>query len=42
MTVRHLRVFAEVCDCGSVTAAAKTLYMTQPAASAAIAELETA
>ena len=40
MTIRHLRVFSEVCACGSVTAAASRLYITQPAASAAIAELE--
>ncbi len=40
MTIRHLRVFAEVCSCGSVTQAAQNLFISQPAASAAIAELE--
>ncbi len=40
MTIRHLQVFSQVCSCGSVTAAAKKLFITQPAASSAIAELE--
>ena len=40
MTLRHLKIFAAVCDAGSVTRAAAELYMTQPAVSIAIAELE--
>ena len=40
MTIRHLRVFSAVCACQSVTKAAKKLYISQPAASGAIAELE--
>lgn len=37
-----LRVFAVVADCGSVTEAAKRLYLTQPAVSAALARLTNA
>lgn len=40
MTIRHLRIFRTVCEKGSVTAAADALYMTQPAVSRALAELE--
>lgn len=40
MTIRHLRVFQAVCAAGSVTGAAGALYMTQPAVSRAIRELE--
>jgi DNA-binding transcriptional LysR family regulator len=40
MTLRHLRIFAEVCDSLSMTAAAQRLFMSQPAVSQAIAELE--
>ena len=41
MTLRHIRIFLAVCDNGyNVTQAAKTLYMAQPAVSAAIRELE--
>jgi len=40
MTLRHLRIFIEVCDSGGMTAAAEKLYMTQPSVSQAIAELE--
>ncbi|MDN5322551.1 MAG: LysR family transcriptional regulator, transcriptional activator of the cysJI operon [Clostridia bacterium] len=40
MTLRHLRIFIEVCDSGGMTAAAKKLYMAQPSVSQAIAELE--
>lgn len=40
MTIRHLKIFVAVCRCGSVTGAAEALYMTQPAVSLAIRELE--
>ena len=42
MTIRHVRIFLEVCACGcNMTHAAETLHMTQPAVSLAIRELET-
>ena len=40
MTLRHLKIFTEVCRTGSITRAAENLYMAQPALSVAIAELE--
>ena len=40
MTLRHLRIFAAVCECGSATRAAEQLYISQPAVSLAIRELE--
>ncbi|MDN5312038.1 MAG: LysR family transcriptional regulator, transcriptional activator of the cysJI operon, partial [Thermoanaerobacteraceae bacterium] len=40
MNFRKLKVFTTVCDCGSMSEAAKKLYMTQPAVSQAILELE--
>jgi len=40
MTLRHIKIFVAVCECGSVTGAAEKLYITQPAASLAITELE--
>ena len=40
MMNRGLEVFLRVAECGSVTRAAKTLYITQPAVSTAIAKLE--
>ncbi len=40
MTKRHLKIFSEVYTTGSMTAAAKKLYMTQPSVSQAIRELE--
>ncbi len=41
MTIRHLRIFLTVCECGnSITKAAKKLYMTQPSVSVAIQEME--
>lgn len=40
MTLKHLKIFVTVCDCNSVTAAAKKLYLAQPAVSLAIKELE--
>jgi molybdate transport repressor ModE-like protein len=41
MGIRHLKIFKTVCEEGSVTKAAQKLYMTQPAVSHAIKELET-
>ena len=40
MTIRHLRVFLEVARCGSMSQAAKNLYISQPTVSQAIAEIE--
>lgn len=40
MTLRHIKIFIAVCDTGSTTAAARELYIAQPAVSFAIAELE--
>lgn len=40
MTLRHLRIFTAVCSAGGVTAAAQQLYLSQPAVSLAIGELE--
>lgn len=40
MTLRHLKIFCEVCKTGSITNAAKNLYIAQPAVSVAISELE--
>lgn len=40
MNLRHFRIFLAVCDSLSMTAAAKTLYISQPSISQAIAELE--
>ena len=40
MTIRHLRVFLAVCRAQSVTQAAQTLHVTQPAVSRAVQELE--
>ena len=40
MTTRHLKIFSAVYQSGSMTAAAKQLYMTQPSVSQAIRELE--
>ncbi|MDK2867549.1 MAG: hypothetical protein PWP38_1864 [Clostridiales bacterium] len=41
MTLRHLEIFITVCQTNSMTKAAKQLFMTQPAVSQAIKELET-
>ena len=41
MGIRHLKIFKTVCEEGSVTKAAQKLFMTQPAVSHAIKELET-
>ena len=40
MTLRHLRIFAEVYRAQSVTAAAAALHLTQPAVTRAVQELE--
>lgn len=40
MTLRHLRIFVEVADCGKMSAAAEKLYVSQPTVSQAIKELE--
>ena len=41
MTRRHLQIFLRVCDCGcNLTRAAEALYLSQPAVSQAVAELE--
>lgn len=40
MTIRHLTVFKAVCEEKSITRAAKRLFMTQPAVSHVIADLE--
>lgn len=41
MTIKHLRIFITVCECGSITKAAKRLYLAQPSVSLAIKNLET-
>lgn len=40
MNLRQLRIFLKICDTESFTQAARQLYMTQPAVSHAISELE--
>lgn len=40
MNLRHLRIFKTVCEEGSITKAAEKLFMTQPAVSNAISDLE--
>lgn len=40
MTIRHLRVFITVCDCGKMSLAAKKLHIAQPSVSQAVLELE--
>jgi DNA-binding transcriptional LysR family regulator len=40
MTIRHLKIFIEVAQCGNMTAAASKLFISQPTASQAIKELE--
>lgn len=40
MTLRHFQIFVAVCDLMNMTAAAEALYMSQPAVSQAIAEME--
>ena len=40
MNLRHLKIFLTVVDCGSISKAARQLYIAQPSVSQAIAELE--
>ncbi len=40
MTLRHMRIFVEVCRTMNITRAAENLYLSQPAVSLAISELE--
>ena len=40
MTLRHFRIFIEVASAGSITQAARNLYLTQPTVSTAVRELE--
>ena len=40
MTLRHMKIFISVCKEKSITIAAKKLYISQPAVSNAIKELE--
>ncbi|RDY25102.1 LysR family transcriptional regulator, partial [Romboutsia weinsteinii] len=40
MTIRHLKIFITVVDCGKMRKAADKLYMSQPSVSQAISELE--
>ncbi len=40
MTLRHLRIFVTVAQCGSMTRAAEILHTAQPAVSFAVAEIE--
>ena len=38
MTIRHLRIFAAVVDCGTMHAAAQKLYLSQPTITQAVKE----
>ena len=40
MTLRHFRIFIEEASAGSITQAARNLYLTQPTVSTAVRELE--
>ena len=40
MTIRHMKIFAAVVRCGSMTRAAEQLHMAQPSLSVAVRELE--
>lgn len=40
MTIRHLKVFIAVADCGKMSLAAEKLYIAQPTVSQAISEIE--
>lgn len=40
MTVRHLRIFTEVCRTENITRASESLHMTQPAVTRAVHEIE--
>jgi len=41
MTLRDLRIFVAVCDCGGVTTASRKLSISQPSVSAAVKDIET-
>lgn len=40
MTIRHLKIFIAVAECGSMNTAARELYLSQPTISQAVRELE--
>jgi len=40
MTIRHLKIFIAVCDCGKMSLAAEKLFIAQPSVSQAISEIE--
>lgn len=40
MTIRHLKIFIAVVECGTMSTAAQKLYLTQPSVSQAVRELE--
>ena len=40
MTIRHLRIFVMVADCGTMSLAAEKMFLSQPTVSQAIRELE--
>ena len=40
MTIRNLEIFTKVAELGSMSAAAKVLYITQPSVSLAISDIE--
>lgn len=40
MTLQQLRYIIKIVECGSITEAAKQLFITQPSLSAAVKELE--
>ncbi len=40
MTIRHLKIFIAVADCGTMSAAAARLFISQPTVSQAVSELE--
>ncbi len=40
LNLRHLRAFAQVCHCGSISAAAETVHLSQSAITQALAKLE--
>ena len=40
MTIRHLKVFVEVCENSSITKTAEIMHIAQPAISQTIADIE--
>jgi len=40
MTLRNLRIFLAVADCGSMSEAAKKMHIAQPSVSGTISEIE--